>query len=75
MTEPQTCLPVAVWFLFSDKGEPLGQVYRSGDEAIPEVGATIDAVAGLKAARVVEFQELRATCAIRRFRVVVTESE
>lgn len=57
-----TCLPTTAWFLYDENGRPLGQTYRSG---APEVGVQIDE--GV----VVEFDELRPTCANRRFRVVV----
>ena len=57
-----TCLPTTAWFLYDQNGNPLGQIYRQGP---PEVGAQIDA--GV----VTDFQELRPTCANRRFRVVV----
>ena len=70
-----TCLPVTLWFLYSEGGEPLGQVYRSGEESIPSVGARIDNGARWKSAAVVEFSELRATCSMRRFRVVVRVTE
>lgn len=66
-----TCLPVTLWFLYSEGGEPLGQVYRSGEGAVPSVGARLDDGARWKNAAVVEFSELRATCSMRRFRVVV----
>ena len=57
-----TCLPSTAWFLYDENGGPLGQIYRRG---APEVGVQIEV--GV----VVEFLELRPTCANRRFRVVV----
>ena len=66
-----TCLPVAVWFLYSEEGEPLGQVYRAKDEAAPAVGDRLTGAAAWASAEVVEFTELSPTCAMRRFRVVV----
>jgi hypothetical protein len=68
---PETCLPTTTWFLYSEgEEEPLGSIYR---KALPEVGASIeeDATRGIKAAEIVSFTELRATCAMRRFKVVV----
>ena len=59
---PETCLPTTTWYLFSEEDEPLGQIYRAG---VPEVGAQIEG------GQVVSFTELHATCAMRRFRVVV----
>jgi len=65
---PETCLPTTVWFLYSEDDAPLGSIYR---RAIPEIGATIEDGPGFADARVVSFTELQATCAMRRFRVVV----
>ena len=64
---PETCLPTTMWYLYSED-VPLGSIYRS---AHPEIGATIEDGPEFKTARVVSFTELRATCANRRFRVVV----
>ena len=58
----ETCLPTTAWFLVDGDGRPLGQVFRA---ELPEVGARVDA--GV----VVAFEELRPTCSMRRFRVVV----
>ncbi len=57
-----TCLPTTAWFLSDEDGNPLGQIYRRG---LPEIGARIEA------GEVVAFEELRPTCAMRRFRVVI----
>ena len=51
-----------------DAEKPLGSIYRS---SLPEVGAQIEERPGSAAVQVVSFTELRATCAMRRFRVVV----
>lgn len=66
-----TCLPVAVWFLFDQEGRPLGQVYRGRDKAVPREGEVLEDGGAWRRAQVTAFQELRATCAMRRFRVVV----
>ncbi len=66
--KPDTCLPTTTWYLFSEDGEPLGQAYRRG---VPEVDAAIQGREHFQTARVVSFTELRPTCAMRRFRVVV----
>ena len=58
----ETCLPITVWFLHDENGAPLGQVYR---RQIPEVGVRIEA------GEVTVFEELRPTCAMRRFRVTL----
>lgn len=46
----------------------MGSIYRSGP---PEVGAQIEEGPGFATAKIVSFTELRATCAMRRFRVEV----
>ena len=66
--EPDTCLPTTTWYLFSEEDEPLGQIYRRD---VPEVGVQIDGSQRFDTARVLSIIELRATCAMRRFRVVV----
>ena len=63
-----TCIPATVWYLSSEDDEPLGQIYRSG---VPEVDAVIEGREQFHTARVVSFTELRATCAMRRFKVVL----
>ena len=65
------CLPVAVWFLFSEDDEPRGQVYRGNEDAIPTLGTRLTDGKKWKIAEVVRFEELRASCGMRRFRVVV----
>jgi hypothetical protein len=67
-TEPDTCLPTTVWYLVSENGEPLGQIYRRG---VPEADAVVQGLEHFQTAQVVSFTELRATCAMRRFTVVV----
>ena len=65
----ETCLPTTQWFLYSEADDaPLGSIYRKG---LPEVGARIEERQGRPPAEVVRFTELRATCAMRRFKVVV----
>ncbi len=63
--------PTAIWYLYSEKQEPLGQIYRRGEEAVPVVGAQVTDGARWKRVEVVSFEELRATCMMRRFSVVV----
>ncbi len=64
---PATCLPLATWFLVSESGEPLGQT--RGPE--PLVGDRLAGPGELTGWVVVSVTELRATCAMRRFRVAV----
>ncbi len=65
---PETCLPTTTWFLYTEEDVPVGSVYR---KSLPEVGAQIEESQDFEAATVVSFTELRATCAMRRFKVVV----
>ena len=67
-TGAETCLPTTIWYLLSENDERLGQIYRRG---VPEIDAEIEGREQFKTARIVSFTELRATCAMRRFRVVV----
>ena len=61
----------AAWFVKSEDGEPLGQLYRGNDAAVPDTGAVLEAEARWRSAEVVSFKELGPTCSIRRFAVVV----
>ncbi|MCH7841496.1 MAG: hypothetical protein J4N75_12810 [Chloroflexi bacterium] len=63
-----TCLPTTIWFLYSEEDAPMGSIYRKN---LPEVGAQVEEREGFADAQVVSFTELRATCAMRRFKVVV----
>jgi len=71
----EPCLPVASWFLYSEDGQALGQVYRKKGEDVPTVGQRLsEADNGLDGV-IVSFEELRATCAMRRFKVVLKLSK
>ena len=63
-----TCLPTTTWFLYSEDDVPLGRIYRSIG---PQVEVRVEDGPGFASAEVVSFTELRATCAMRRFKVVV----
>lgn len=72
MTEHQANVtPTAVWFLISQEGQPLGQVYRGKEEALPLAGVRLTNGPAWKRIEVVESRELASTCGLRRFRVVV----
>ena len=65
----ETCLPTTAWFLYSEvEDESLGRVYRRDE---PEVGGQIEAGQGNQAGEIISFEELRATCAMRRFKVIL----
>ena len=56
----------ATWFLKSEDGQPLGQIYRdAGDPPLAE-GVQVDGI-GV----VVRFTELGSSCGMRRFEVIV----
>ena len=64
----KTCLPTTAWFLRDEEGRPLGQIRRTRP---PEVGAEVGGDGELASAVAVEVEELRPTCSMRRFKVVV----
>lgn len=67
--DSETCLPTTTWFLYSEfEEEPLGRIYRKG---APEVGGQIEEGQGNQGGEIVSFEELRATCAMRRFKVIL----
>ena len=68
--QPDNCLPVATWFLYTEADEPLGRVYRS-DSSEPNPGDRLEDAERWGVAEVIAFEELRPTCAMRRFKVVV----
>ena len=69
----RTCLPVAVWFLYSETEEPLGQTYRKGEDAVPAAGDRVEH--GDRRFEVVSHAELRTSCAMRRFKVIVRTAD
>ena len=70
--EQRTCLPVAVWFIYSEEEKPVGQMYRRDGDAVPTAGDRIEHEGSMF--EVVRSTELRASCAMRRFRVVVRKA-
>jgi hypothetical protein len=72
MTTHHTEAVSAVWFLYSEANEPLGQLYRREAEAVPTIGDQVtDDKGRWQTAEIVEVKELGPTCAMRRFRVVI----
>jgi hypothetical protein len=63
-----TCLPTSAWFLFDENAQPLGQLYRP---ALPKAGLRVEGSDRFETGVVIDVTELRATCSMRRFRVVV----
>jgi hypothetical protein len=66
-----TRIPAAAWFLRTEDGQPLGQLYRYEGDEMPVTGVVLTDGASWNRAEVVEYEELLSTCAMRRFRVVV----
>ena len=61
----------AAWFLVSEEGAPLGQIYCTDGRTEPSIGETLENGRMWKRAEVLSFEELRASCGMRRFRIVV----
>ena len=61
----------AAWFLVSEDGAPLGQIYCTDGRIEPSVGEILENGRTWKRAEVLSFEELRASCGMRRFRIVV----
>ena len=61
----------AAWFLVSEEGNPLGQIYCTDGRVEPSVGETLENGRTWNRAEVLSFQELQASCGMRRFQVVV----
>ncbi|GIS94166.1 MAG: hypothetical protein VX505_08870 [Chloroflexota bacterium] len=65
----ETCLPTTTWFLYSEVQEkPLGRIYLM---SIPKVKDQVEGGQGNQFGEIVRAEELRATCAIRRFKVIL----
>ncbi len=64
----QTCLPTFTWFLVDEGGRPVGQIYRP---ELPEAGANFEREGRFGEAEIVEVVELRPSCSMRRFRVII----
>jgi len=60
----------ATWFLKSEDGKPLGQVYRDPGDPPLAAGAQVNGIG-----KVVRFTELGASCGMRRFEVTVRPAE
>ncbi len=67
----QTERIAAVWYLYSEANEPLGQLYRGESNAVPEVGARLTDAGRWEGSEIAQVRELAPTCAMRRFRVVI----
>ena len=72
-SQPDNCLPVAIWFLYTETDEPLGRVYRSGNDLLPSPGVLLEDAERWGRAEVIAYEELRPTPTEsgRRFKVMV----
>ena len=70
----QTQAIETVWFVYSEQGEPLGRLYREEGAPDPEGGARMPEGDGWANATITAVRELAPTCAMRRFRVTITQS-
>ncbi len=64
----QTCIPTFAWFLVNEDGRPMGQVHRPH---IPKAQMRFEGEGRFETAEIVESRELRPSCSMRRFRVVI----
>lgn len=64
----QTCIPTFTWFLVDEDGRPFGQIRRP---VLPEAGTSFSEDGKFEDAEIVEVVELRPSCSMRRFRVIV----
>ncbi len=64
----QTCIPTFTWFLVDEDGRPFGQIRRP---VLPEAGMSFSEEGKFEEAKIVEVVELRPSCSMRRFRVIV----
>ena len=71
----QTQAIETVWFVYSEDGRPLGRLYMEEGAHAPEVGARMPDGEGWAGANITEVRELAPTCAMRRFRVTITQPE
>ena len=63
-----------VWFVYAEDGRPLGRLYMGEGAAAPEVGGAMPDGEMWTNAVITAVRELAPTCAMRRFRVTVSEA-
>ena len=71
----QTQAIETVWFVYFEDGRPLGRLYMEEGAPAPEVGAAIPDGEGWTSAVITAVRELAPTCAMRRLRVTITQSD
>ena len=70
----QTHAIETVWFVYSDYGAPLGRLYMKEGAPAPEVGALMPEGDIWTSAIITAVRELAPTCAMRRFRVTISQT-
>lgn len=71
MAQQQTAAVSAVWFVYSERNEPLGRAYMDAEASAPTAGAAIADGEGWRRSEIAAVRELAPTCAMRRFRVTI----
>ena len=69
----QTQAIETVWFVYSEDGKPLGRHFLEEGSPPPQIGAPMPGNGGWTAAVITAVRELAPTCAMRRFRVTVSQ--
>ena len=69
----QTQAIETVWFVYSEDGKPLGRHFLEEGSAPPQIGDPMPDADGWTAAVITAVRELAPTCAMRRFRVTVSQ--
>ncbi len=69
----QTQAIETVWFVYSEDGKPLGRYFLEEGSAPPQIGDPMPDGGGWTAAVITAVRELAPTCAMRRFRVTVSQ--
>ena len=69
----QTQAIETVWFVYSEDGKPLGRLYMEEGAPAPQVGAPMPDGDGWESAVIAAVRELAPTCAMRRFRVTISQ--
>ena len=71
----QTQAIETVWFVYSEGGKPLGRLFMEEGAPLPEVRDAMPDGDGWAGAVITAVRELAPTCAMRRFRVTVSQDE
>ena len=70
----QTQAIETVWFVYSEQGKPLGRLYCEEGAPPPAVGDRMPDSDSWARAVITAVRELAPTCAMRRFRVAISQT-